>query len=99
MNPLDALQPWLIRRTPEMEAAGMKLSTTWGPEDRDPRSVWVDFESTSRSARLILWSNGEADLMVGDLDLGEVLLEEHREITSPIGLDDVGATVKAWLAR
>jgi uncharacterized protein (DUF1684 family) len=99
MSALDSLRVWLEEQTPELEAAGMNLSVTWGTEDRTPRAAWVDFESPPRTARLVLWSNGDADLMIGDIEAGEVLLEEHREITGSVGLDDVGETVRAWLAR
>jgi hypothetical protein len=45
----------------------------------------------------MIWSNGDADLMIGDLAKRQVLLEEHREISTELGLDDAGETVKAWL--
>lgn len=97
MTVLELLDRWLQHRRPVFEAMGLKVSVTWGPTDRNPASAWLDLESTERSARLILWSNGEADLMIGDFVKGEVLLEEHREISSQIGLDDAEETIKAWL--
>jgi hypothetical protein len=94
---LETLDAWFKRRVPDLEAAGLKVSITHGPEDRNPPSLWLDFESVERSARLMIWSNGDADLMIGDLVRAEVLLEEHREITSEIGLDDAERTIRAWL--
>jgi hypothetical protein len=57
----------------------------------------VDFESATRAARLIVWADGQADLAVLDREKGEELLNEHREITSTVGLDDVESSVLARL--
>lgn len=93
----ERLGQWLERHAPGLEALGLKTELSWGPVDRDPAAAWIDFESSERSARLMLWSNGEADLMIGDLVKKEVLLEEHREISTEVGLDDAEATIRAWL--
>jgi hypothetical protein len=98
-SPLDLLNEWLDRRLPEFEVLNIDVSITWGPSDRNPSSAWLDFKSSEKSARLMLWSNGEADLMIGDLAGQRVLLEEHREISTEVGLDDAGETVKAWWAE
>jgi len=97
MTPLDHLDEWIQGQTPGFEALGIKVAVTRGPADRDPASAWVDFESSERSARLMLWSNGDADLMIGDFVKKEVLLEEHREISTELGLENAWATVRAWL--
>jgi len=93
---LAALVHWLEQRLPALEVVVIAVSLTWGPEDGDPRSAWVDFETDQMSARLIVWDNGLADLTVGDLVEGEVPLEEHRQVHGSVGLDDVEATVRAW---
>jgi hypothetical protein len=90
---LEILAVWLSEHEPAFERRGLTVKVTWGPRDRTPASALVDFESTRRSARLVLWSNGLADLSVGDDITKEILLDEHREITSEVGLDDVEATV------
>ncbi len=96
---LNILKGWLERRRGALESDGVAVATTWGPTDRDPASAWVDFTRPDKSARLIVWSNGLADLTVGDLLKGEVLLEEHREILSDLGFDDVEATVRACFSN
>jgi hypothetical protein len=93
---LGVLDDWVRDRVGEWAAEGWKVDLTRGPADRTPAAAWVDFKSTSRSARLILWSSGAADLVVGDAMKGEVLLEEHREITGEVGLEDVEETIRAW---
>jgi hypothetical protein len=98
-SPLELLNDWFERRLPEFEIANIDASIAWGPSGRNPLSAWLDFKSSEKSARLMLWSNGEADLMIGDLVGQRILLEEHREITTELGLDDAGETVKAWLAE
>jgi hypothetical protein len=78
-------------------ARGVSVSATRGPADRTPPSAWVDFESASRAARLIVWADGLANLAVLDFREGRKLLEEHREISSTVGLDDAEVRVLAWL--
>lgn len=90
---LDLITPWLQSRQADLAAKGIKVSLTWGPSERRPASAWLDFETGSHSARLIMWSNGLADLTVGNLTTSEVLLEEHREISSRLGLDDAAETI------
>lgn len=94
-NALDLIAPWLQGRGPAFDARGIQVSLTWGPSEWNPASAWLDFETGSSSARLILWSNGLAELTVGNLSRKEVLLEEHREITSNLGLDDAAETIFA----
>lgn len=94
---LEVLDRWLSRRRPELEALGLTVSITWGPSDRYPASAWLDLASVEKSARLIVWSDGQAELTVGDFVKGDVLVDEHREISGEVGLDDAEATVLAWL--
>jgi hypothetical protein len=95
---LEILARWLPEQEPALERRGLSMSVTWGPRDRSPASAWVDFESGGRSARLVLWSNGLANLSVGDDTTKEILLDEHREITNEVGLDEVERTVLEWLS-
>ena len=96
---LGVLERWLNRRQPELEALGLTVAITWGPSDRNPASAWLDLSSTEKSARLIVWSDGHAELTVGDYVKGEVLVDEHREISSEVGLDDAEATALAWMVE
>jgi hypothetical protein len=96
-NVLEVMDHWFRQRLPVLEGLGLKVSITWGPCDRSPASAWLDFESAERSARLILWSDGQAELSIGDVVRGEILLDEHREISGEVGLDDAETSVLAWL--
>jgi hypothetical protein len=94
---LDMLERWVEARRQQMTAKGITVSTTRGPADRTPPAAWVDFESATRVARLIVWADGQADLAVLDCEDGRELLDEHREITSTLGLDDAELSILAWL--
>ena len=96
-NILDTVEQWVEARRSHLAAKGVSVSTTRGPADRTPSSAWVDFASPGRAARLIIWADGQADLAVLDYENGRELLEEHREITSTVGLDDAELSVLAWL--
>jgi hypothetical protein len=52
--------------------------------------------SSSRIAQPMIWDTGEAKPTLGDADSNEVV-EEHREITPPIGLYDATQTLLAWV--
>src|ERR1700722_6956045 len=96
-NILETMERWGEARRPHLAARGVSVSSTRGPAGRTPPSAWVDFESARRAARLIVWADGQADLSVLDYENGRGLLEEHREITSTVGLDDAERCVLAWL--
>jgi hypothetical protein len=56
-------------------------------------AVQLDVESRTRLVQATLWESGEVDMIIGDRISGDILLNEHREITSLLGtkglLDDV----------
>ena len=43
-------------------------------------------ETEARVAEVTVWESGEADLVVGDLHTGDIVANEHMEITSPLGI-------------
>jgi hypothetical protein len=46
----------------------------------------------------VIWDTGEAELSMGDVASATVT-EEHREITSQIGLRDATETLVTWLSE
>jgi hypothetical protein len=94
---LDTLERWVEARRQPLAAKGITVSTTRGPADRTPPAAWADFESATKAARLIVWADGQADLAVLDYKNGRELVEEHREITTTVGLDDAEVSILAWL--
>ena len=91
------LDQWLRLHRPALEALDLKASITLGPSDRDKTAALLDIESSKGSSRLRLWSSGEAELVIFDFMTKEVVLEEHREISTHLGLDEVLENVKVWL--
>jgi len=59
--------------------------------------VRLAVETPSRAAEVTVWESGEADLVVGDLSTGDIVANEHMEITTPLGirglLDDIGQAI------
>jgi len=72
----------------EFESVGISFSTTPSPEAA-VRSLRVDADSERALAQVVLYDSGELDLVVGDASTGAVLLDEHREITSHIGITEL----------
>jgi hypothetical protein len=57
----------------------------------------LDASSARGLAQLLLWDTGELDLTVG-ADTGDILLNEHREVTSKLGISDALHTIEAYLS-
>ncbi len=76
----------------EFESAGIVFSTTPSP-DAAVRSLRVDADSDRALAQVVLYDSGELDLVVGDASTGAALLDEHREITSPVGITELISTL------
>ena len=50
------------------------------------RAVQLDLATPDRLVQVTIWESGEVDLVVGDLSTGEVLANEHMEVTTRLGL-------------
>jgi hypothetical protein len=94
---LDELQAWFTSCRPALVDGGYQVDFTESP-DRGKPSVSITIASARRISQLTLWSTGEAQLSMGDADSGTVS-EEHREITSKIGLQNATETLVAWVAQ
>jgi len=93
---LRRLQAWHDGAEPTLRAEGYLVEFT-GPIGARPKpSASVLVGSSSRIAKLTVWSTGEAELDLGDAESGAVT-EEHREITGDVGLADATRTLLAWV--
>ena len=79
------------KRTLPAEAA-----TGFGELDRPRgagRAVRLTVETPVMAAEVIMWESGEADLVVGDLPTRGIVVNEHMEIATRLGirglLDDI----------
>jgi hypothetical protein len=50
------------------------------------RAVQLDLATPGRLVQVTIWESGDVDLIMGDLSTGEILANEHREVTTRIGL-------------
>lgn len=53
---------------------------------RAGRAMRLDAENPSRLVQVTVWETGEVDLVVGDRSTGDVLANEHMEVTTPLGV-------------
>jgi len=97
MNIIEELRLWFNEEESSLIAINLNPALEYSPADRDPRAAWLDLDSAHRVGRLILWETGAAELSVGDVTTGEVVVEEHREITSTVGLKDAVESLIAWV--
>jgi hypothetical protein len=93
---LTSLRAWFDGRRVALADCGLKVDFAESPPDRAKRSASVTIASSSRIGQLVVWDTGEAELTLGDVGSQEVV-EEHREITSRIGLEDATQMLLAWL--
>jgi hypothetical protein len=96
MDLLNRLQAWHDEVAPTLRGAGYVVEFTGPIGARPKRSASVLVGSTSRIAKLTVWSTGEAELDLGDAVSGAVT-EEHREITGDVGLADATQSLVAWV--
>ena len=57
------------------------------------RAARLDVETAARLVQVMIWESGEVDLLIGDLSSGEVLVNEHREISTQHGIRELLADV------
>jgi len=95
-NMLTDLREWFDDRREKFADLGLQTTFAESPPDRAKRSASLMISSPFRVVQLVVWDTGEAELMLGDVGSGE-LLEEHREITSHLGLQDATQTLLTWL--
>jgi hypothetical protein len=95
-NVLSDLRAWLDAHKTSLVGDGYHVEFSESPSDRAKQSVSVVITSARRIGQLVIWDTGEAELSMGDIASAAVV-EEHREITSAIGLQDATDTLVAWL--
>jgi hypothetical protein len=66
-------------------------------DDRSPAAARLDAESPRRVVQVTAWDSGEVDFVVGDLETGNVLTNEHREVTSALGIRELLRDVRGAL--
>jgi hypothetical protein len=93
---LDDVRSWFAGSGPSLAASGYQLELEESPPGRDKHSVSVIITSARRTAQLVVWVTGEAELSMADATTSDVI-EEHREITSTIGLRDATETLVGWV--
>jgi len=87
-SPLVQLDAWLELHEPALAAKGIAVSTSKSPSDRSPASTVVDFERDDRSARVVVWSDGQAQLNSGNHALRVVVIDEYRADIDDPGLSE-----------
>jgi len=92
------LRTWFEERKAVLAGLGLNADFKESPPDRAKRSASLTIASSWRIGQLVVWDTGEAALSLGDAASSEVL-EEHREITSHIGISDATETLLAWLKQ
>ena len=94
---LGELRTWFDSHQAALVRSGYNAEFTESPPDRDKRSASVTITSSRRVGQLVVWDTGEAELSLGDAG-SAAISEEHREITSGIGLRDATEALVSWLA-
>ena len=94
----DDLRAWFEAHKSSLARRGYVVEFAESPSDRSKRSASVTVSSARRIGRLVIWDTGEAELSIGDATSG-VITDDHREITTEIGLRDAVETLLAWLSE
>jgi hypothetical protein len=97
-NLISDLRTWFESRKDAFAGLGLIGEFNDSPSDRSKRSASVTLASPRRVGQLVVWETGEAELSLGDVGSDSVV-EEHREITSQIGMQDATETLLGWLEQ
>ena len=89
---LDYLEAWSRARIGKRSA--VEFARTG--DDRPKPAAWINGDDDGRLAELIVWSTGEAELVMGSD--GEATVNEHHELSNIEELDSVLDRLSAWLA-
>jgi hypothetical protein len=95
---ISDLRAWFEDRREALTDLGFKADFEDSPSDRAKRSAALTVASSRRIGPLVVWETGEAELSLGDVGTNDVV-EEHREITSQIGIRDATETLLGWLEQ
>jgi hypothetical protein len=94
---IQSIETWAGEHQKGLGESGIQLSWFRGPEDRQPASIVINFESLDHSGRLVVWSDGQAQLNAGNLRTSEILLDEYRRNIDDLGVADAVSTIVALL--
>jgi len=95
---LNDLRVWFDAQEISLIDNGYHAEFANSPSDRGKQSASVTITSAQRIGQLVIWDTGEAELSMGDV-ASALVAEEHREITSEIGLQDAIQTLTTWLTE
>lgn len=89
----DDLELLLEQERERLEGLGVSYLAARGPAERSPSALIVDLESSDRDARIVVWSDGQAQLNAGNLATQEVLIDQYVRDVQVLGLARVLASV------
>jgi len=95
----DLLRSWISQNAGDLASDGVQAILTEGPQDRDRRAVWADFDSANRLARLTVWDTGEAVLALADAAAENPPVTQQLEFASSTDLERAVASAVAWVAE
>jgi hypothetical protein len=95
---ISDLKAWFEDRRTALTELGFVADFKDSPRGRAKRSAALTVASSRRIGQLVVWETGEAELNLGDIGSNDVM-EEHREITSQIGIRDATETLLVWLGQ
>jgi len=93
---LRRLRTWVDKHQSELVKLSYQIEFSESPADRAKKSALLTISSPCRLGQLVLWETGEATLSLGGISFSEVS-EQHRKITSQIGLIDAIETLMEWV--
>jgi hypothetical protein len=67
--------------------------------DGPKAGAWLEATSARGLAQVVLWESGELDLTISDSKTGDVVLNEHRQVSTRLGVDDALRTIRDYLGE
>jgi hypothetical protein len=85
---LEHVAKWLVDHSDVLEAKQVSLQEQSYPKhETDKPSCYADLASRCRYGRIIVWVSGECEIVVLDIESGDQVHCEHRDLESEADLD------------
>lgn len=82
----------------QMLAEGITVELSVPSRDVTKPGIRLDASSERGLAQVVLWETGEADFVVADYSQGVIAVNEHREILSGVGAEDLILSIRGHLS-
>ncbi|MEV4870818.1 hypothetical protein [Streptomyces syringium] len=95
---MDAVRSWLAVKAAGMRSTGVGIEVKEWFEGPGPGAVQLTFEVSLKAAEIMVWEDGNAELVFYDFE-SRTEIPEHRDIRSGADLEDALRMTASWVGE